>query len=136
MLLNCHPKRIRGRLVGLLQWSVTRGIVIMFYIGYGCSSFTSGENRKERSNEGRSSFTEGLLPMVFFLGRPPPVARFARAFVWFPILELFREGSRNRTLVTVWAHLADSNDWNYRDGLCGIYLPNGCKHLFRRLFNM
>jgi sugar porter (SP) family MFS transporter len=31
------PKEIRGRLVGLFQWSVTWGIMIMFYIGYGCS---------------------------------------------------------------------------------------------------
>ncbi|VVT45033.1 uncharacterized protein SAPINGB_P000615 [Magnusiomyces paraingens] len=31
------PKNIRGRLVGCFQWSVTWGIMIMFYIGYGCS---------------------------------------------------------------------------------------------------
>lgn len=31
------PKHIRGRLVGCFQWSVTWGIMIMFYIGYGCS---------------------------------------------------------------------------------------------------
>lgn len=31
------PKRIRGRLGGLFQWAVTWGIMIMFYIGYGCS---------------------------------------------------------------------------------------------------
>jgi sugar porter (SP) family MFS transporter len=35
------PKAIRGRLVGLFQWSITWGIMIMFYIGYGCS-FISG----------------------------------------------------------------------------------------------
>lgn len=31
------PKNIRGRLGGLFQWAVTWGIMIMFYIGYGCS---------------------------------------------------------------------------------------------------
>lgn len=31
------PKRIRGRLGGLFQWAVTWGIMIMFYIGYGCT---------------------------------------------------------------------------------------------------
>ncbi|ANB14371.1 Snf3p [Sugiyamaella lignohabitans] len=36
------PKNIRGRLVGLFQWAVTWGIMIMFYIGYGCS-FISGK---------------------------------------------------------------------------------------------
>lgn len=31
------PKNIRGRLVGCFQWAVTWGILIMFYISYGCS---------------------------------------------------------------------------------------------------
>uniref|UniRef100_A0A060SYD6 ARAD1A15246p n=1 Tax=Blastobotrys adeninivorans TaxID=409370 RepID=A0A060SYD6_BLAAD len=31
------PKNIRGRLVGIQQWSVTWGIMIMFFIGFGCS---------------------------------------------------------------------------------------------------
>ena len=31
------PKRIRGRLGAVFQWAVTWGIMIMFYIGYGCS---------------------------------------------------------------------------------------------------
>ncbi|QNP96323.1 YALIA101S04e15874g1_1 [Yarrowia lipolytica] len=31
------PKKIRGRLVGCFQWSVTWGILIMFYISFGCS---------------------------------------------------------------------------------------------------
>lgn len=40
-LSELAPKDIRGRLVGCFQWSVTWGIMIMFYIGYGCS-FISG----------------------------------------------------------------------------------------------
>ncbi|KAK9458134.1 general substrate transporter [Dipodascopsis uninucleata] len=36
-LAELAPKRIRGRLVGLFQWAVTWGIMIMFYISYGCS---------------------------------------------------------------------------------------------------
>jgi len=36
------PARIRGRLVGLFQWSVTWGIMIMFYISFGCT-YISGE---------------------------------------------------------------------------------------------
>lgn len=31
------PKKIRGRLVGCFQWAVTWGILIMFYISFGCS---------------------------------------------------------------------------------------------------
>lgn len=35
------PKKIRGRLGAVFQWAITWGIMIMFYIGYGCS-FISG----------------------------------------------------------------------------------------------
>ena len=31
------PPRIRGRVVGLQQWAITWGILIMFYVSYGCS---------------------------------------------------------------------------------------------------
>src|SRR4051794_2601705 len=31
------PPSIRGRLIGLQQWAITWGIMIMFYISYGCS---------------------------------------------------------------------------------------------------
>ncbi|KAK9469438.1 general substrate transporter [Lipomyces arxii] len=36
-LAELSPKKIRGRLVGLFQWAVTWGIMIMFYICYGCT---------------------------------------------------------------------------------------------------
>lgn len=35
------PKRIRGRLGGIFQWAITWGIMIMFFIGYGCSFIDS-----------------------------------------------------------------------------------------------
>lgn len=35
------PKRIRGRLGSLFQWAVTWGVMVMFYIGYGCSFIDS-----------------------------------------------------------------------------------------------
>ncbi len=31
------PKSIRGRLVGVFQWAVTWGIMVFFYISYGCT---------------------------------------------------------------------------------------------------
>ncbi|KAK9235865.1 general substrate transporter [Lipomyces kononenkoae] len=40
-IAELSPKKIRGRLVGLFQWAVTWGIMIMFYISYGCT-FISG----------------------------------------------------------------------------------------------
>ncbi|KAK7202729.1 general substrate transporter [Myxozyma melibiosi] len=36
-LAELAPKKIRGRLVGLFQWAVTWGILIMFYVSYGCT---------------------------------------------------------------------------------------------------
>ncbi len=33
----CSPPSKRGRLVGAQQWAITWGILIMFYISYGCS---------------------------------------------------------------------------------------------------
>jgi sugar porter (SP) family MFS transporter len=36
-ITEVSPSAIRGRLVGCQQWAVTLGIMIMFYISYGCS---------------------------------------------------------------------------------------------------
>uniref|UniRef100_A0A060TBY6 ARAD1B12518p n=1 Tax=Blastobotrys adeninivorans TaxID=409370 RepID=A0A060TBY6_BLAAD len=36
-IAELSPKNIRGRLVGIFQWAITWGIMIMFYIGFGCS---------------------------------------------------------------------------------------------------
>ncbi|KAK9471221.1 general substrate transporter [Dipodascopsis tothii] len=36
-IAELSPKRIRGRLVGLFQWSITWGITIMFFISYACT---------------------------------------------------------------------------------------------------
>ncbi|KAK9456903.1 general substrate transporter [Dipodascopsis uninucleata] len=40
-IAEISPKQIRGRLVGMFQWAVTWGIMVMFFISYGCS-FISG----------------------------------------------------------------------------------------------
>ncbi|CAN6595064.1 high-affinity hexose transporter Hxt7p [Trichomonascus vanleenenianus] len=36
-LAELSPKNIRGRLVGIFQWAITWGIMIMFYISFGCA---------------------------------------------------------------------------------------------------
>ncbi|OLL26196.1 High-affinity glucose transporter [Neolecta irregularis DAH-3] len=36
-LAEVSPKHIRGRIVGLQQWAITWGIMIMFYVSYACS---------------------------------------------------------------------------------------------------
>ncbi|VVT56550.1 uncharacterized protein SAPINGB_P005146 [Magnusiomyces paraingens] len=43
LIAELSPKNIRGRLVGVFQWAITWGIMIMFYVGYGCS-FINGPN--------------------------------------------------------------------------------------------
>ncbi|CAN6655857.1 galactose transporter [Trichomonascus vanleenenianus] len=40
-IAEMSPKQIRGRLVGIFQWAITWGIMIMFFIGYGCSFIDS-----------------------------------------------------------------------------------------------
>ncbi|KAK9479320.1 general substrate transporter [Lipomyces japonicus] len=40
-IAEISPKRIRGRLVGLFQWAVTWGIMIMFFVSYACSFIQS-----------------------------------------------------------------------------------------------
>lgn len=36
-IAEISPKNIRGRLVGVFQWAVTWGILIMFFISFGCT---------------------------------------------------------------------------------------------------
>lgn len=56
------PKNIRGRLVGIFQWSVTWGIMIMFYISYGLG--------KVKSNAGwRAGWGIQMVPgFILFIG--------------------------------------------------------------------
>jgi MFS family permease len=41
-LAELAPSRIRGRIVGIQQWSIEWGIFIMYLISYGCSTRVSG----------------------------------------------------------------------------------------------
>ncbi|KAK9315913.1 general substrate transporter [Lipomyces starkeyi] len=43
-IAELSPKKIRGRLVGLFQWAITWGIMIMFFISYGCSFMTGAKS--------------------------------------------------------------------------------------------
>ena len=64
------PKKIRGRLGGLFQWAVTWGIMIMFYIGYGCS-FIEG-NASFRTAWGIMMIPGAILfAGTFFLAESP-----------------------------------------------------------------
>ncbi|KAF5092345.1 hypothetical protein D0Z03_002911 [Geotrichum reessii] len=64
------PKKIRGRLGGLFQWAVTWGIMIMFYIGYGCT-FIEG-NASFRTAWGIMMIPGAILFCgTFFLAESP-----------------------------------------------------------------
>lgn len=41
---ECVPPTKRGRLVGLQQWAITWGILILYYVSYG-ASFVGGSNQ-------------------------------------------------------------------------------------------
>jgi len=56
------PKRLRGALVGVFQWFVTWGILIMFYIGYGCGHINGPASF-------RAAWGIMMIPgLVFFVG--------------------------------------------------------------------
>uniref|UniRef100_A0A060TB35 ARAD1B12496p n=1 Tax=Blastobotrys adeninivorans TaxID=409370 RepID=A0A060TB35_BLAAD len=136
------PKNIRGRLVGLFQWSVTWGIMIMFYISYGCSKINGPASF-------RTAWGIQMVPgLLLFLGtlilpesprwlaardrweeainivahvqaggdvNDPNVmveieeikeaVRIERESKHITIMDLFRKGSLNRTMVGLWAQI-------------------------------
>ncbi|KAA8643928.1 hypothetical protein EYZ11_006405 [Aspergillus tanneri] len=62
------PPSKRGRLVGVQQWAITWGILIMFYISYGCSFI--GEQKASGYNTASWRIPWGLqmIPAVFLFG--------------------------------------------------------------------
>lgn len=59
------PKHIRGRLVGLFQWAVEWGILIMFFISFGCGYI--GDRKSQMSF--RTAWGIQMIPgAILFLG--------------------------------------------------------------------
>jgi MFS family permease len=69
------PKEIRGRVVSLQQWAITWGILIQFFIQYGCSFIDGGANNPTQSTLSfRIPWAVQILPaLILFIG-----------LFWFP----------------------------------------------------
>ncbi|KAK9446662.1 general substrate transporter [Limtongia smithiae] len=91
------PKQIRGRLVGLFQWAVTWGIMIMFYISYGCT-FLDG-TKSFRTAWGIQMVPGFLLLvlMIFFPESPRWLASHDR---WQEAVEIIKHVQGNGVDVT------------------------------------
>ncbi|KAE8147111.1 general substrate transporter [Aspergillus avenaceus] len=63
------PPSKRGRLVGVQQWAITWGILIMFYISYGCSYIGEQNSYAYNTASWRVPWGLQMIPAVFlFLG--------------------------------------------------------------------
>ncbi|RAH72521.1 sugar porter family MFS transporter [Aspergillus aculeatinus CBS 121060] len=62
------PPSKRGRFVGMQQWAITWGILIMFYISYGCSYIGGQKSYNYSTASWRVPWGLQMLPAVFLLG--------------------------------------------------------------------
>lgn len=56
---------LRGRLIGFQQWAITWGILIMYYISYGCSFIGGGDYETYKTASWRIPWGLQMLPAVF-----------------------------------------------------------------------
>ncbi|KAF8429683.1 general substrate transporter [Tirmania nivea] len=69
------PKEIRGRIVSLQQWAITWGILIQYFIQYGCSFIGGGPNYPTQNpNAFRIPWGIQAIPAVFLVV----------GMIWFP----------------------------------------------------
>lgn len=69
------PKEIRGRIVSLQQWAITWGILIQYFVQYGCSFIDGGpENPTQHPNAFRIPWAVQIVPgLLLVVG-----------MIWFP----------------------------------------------------
>jgi len=69
------PKEIRGRIVSLQQWAITWGILIQYFIQYGCSFIGGGPNNATQNpNAFRIPWGVQAIPAVLLVV----------GMIWFP----------------------------------------------------
>ncbi|KAJ9145035.1 Hexose transporter [Pleurostoma richardsiae] len=59
------PPSKRGRFVGLQQWAITWGILIMYYISYGCSFIGKQNSREYNTASWRVPWGLQMVPAIF-----------------------------------------------------------------------
>lgn len=73
-IAEISPPSKRGRLIGMQQWAITWGILIMYYISYGCSFI--GEQNSHNYNTASFRVPWGLQMVpaffLFFMMMPLP----------------------------------------------------------------
>lgn len=70
------PAKIRGRLVGCQQWAITLGIMIYFYISYGCSFIGKQDGKSTASF--RVAWGLQMIPAAFIMCMIPLMPRSPR----------------------------------------------------------
>ena len=53
-IAEISPPSKRGRLIGMQQWAITWGILIMYYISYGCSHIGKQNAQEYSTSSGMS----------------------------------------------------------------------------------
>ncbi|KAF4978633.1 hypothetical protein FZEAL_5036 [Fusarium zealandicum] len=62
------PPSKRGRFIGFQQWAITWGILIMYYISYGCSFIGEQNSRNYNTASWRVPWGLQMIPAVFLFG--------------------------------------------------------------------
>ncbi|KAF4589540.1 glucose transporter [Ophiocordyceps camponoti-floridani] len=64
-IAEISPPSKRGRFIGMQQWAITWGILIMYYISYGCSFIGEQNSRNYREAAWRIPWGLQMVPAIF-----------------------------------------------------------------------
>ena len=67
-IAEISPPSKRGRFIGLQQWAITWGILIMYYISYGCSFIGKETATGYKEASWRTPWGLQMIPAVFLFG--------------------------------------------------------------------
>ncbi|KAJ5627246.1 general substrate transporter [Penicillium herquei] len=134
------PPSKRGRFVGLQQWAITWGILIMYYISYGCSFIGGSDSTNYSTASWRVPWGLQMLPafglffaMMFLPESPRWLARMDRWEEAHEILALVHgKGDRNHPFVAL--ELQDIRDMCEQERQFGnvTYLDLFAPHMINR----
>ncbi|KAF5012664.1 hypothetical protein FDECE_1295 [Fusarium decemcellulare] len=67
-IAEISPPSKRGRFIGMQQWAITWGILIMYYISYGCSFIGEQNSRNYNTASWRVPWGLQMIPAFFLFG--------------------------------------------------------------------
>ncbi|KAH6889752.1 general substrate transporter [Thelonectria olida] len=95
-IAEISPPSKRGRLIGMQQWAITWGILIMYYISYGCS-FIGEQNSKDYNTASfRVPWGLQMVPAIFLFFMMMPLPESPR---WLARKDRWEEAQAVLTLV-------------------------------------